>query len=130
VYEVGRAELGQEGWYYICEKDDALGDVGADEVEGSGEDDNVEDIVDEAWTWRLVRDVWCVVCGVWCVLRVLLEDRNGHVQRRRGELALFASQCCCECYPGTPLCHDLRLLWSTSRQGAHRTTRMLRTLLD
>ena len=49
MYEVRRAELCQEGGDHVTEEDDAFGDVGTDEVEGGGEDDNVEDIVDESW---------------------------------------------------------------------------------
>ena len=48
MYEVRRAKLRQEGGYYIAEEDDAFGDIGTDEVKRGGEDDNVEDIVDEA----------------------------------------------------------------------------------
>ena len=46
--EVGCYQLGDEGGEDVCEEDDGLGDVGADEIEGCGEDDNVEDIVYEA----------------------------------------------------------------------------------
>lgn len=49
MYEVRRAELRQEGRYHVAEEDNTFGDVGADEVEGCGEDDDVEDIVDEPW---------------------------------------------------------------------------------
>lgn len=49
MYEVWGAELRQERGDDVAEEDDAFGDVGADEVEGGREDDNVEDIVDEAW---------------------------------------------------------------------------------
>ena len=49
MYEVRRAEFGQKGGYHVAEEDNALGDIGADEVKGGGEDDNVEDIVDKAW---------------------------------------------------------------------------------
>lgn len=46
--EVRRAKLGQEGWYHVAEEDNALGDVGANEIEGGREYDDVEDIVDES----------------------------------------------------------------------------------
>ena len=49
MYEVRRAKFRQEGRYYVAEEDNAFGDVGADEVKGGGEDDNVEDVVDESW---------------------------------------------------------------------------------
>lgn len=48
MYEVRRAELRQEGGYHVAEEDHAFRDVGANEVKRGGEDDNVEDIVDEA----------------------------------------------------------------------------------
>ncbi len=46
--EVWSNQLRQEGWEDICQEDDALGYGGADEVEGSREDDHVGDIVDQA----------------------------------------------------------------------------------
>lgn len=46
--EVGCYELGEEGGNDVGEEDDAFGDCGTDEVEGGGEDDYVEDVVDEA----------------------------------------------------------------------------------
>lgn len=49
MYEVWRAELRQEGRYYIAEEDNAFRDVSADEVEGGREDYNVEDIVNKSW---------------------------------------------------------------------------------
>ena len=45
--KVRRNELGEEGRDDIGEEDDAFRE-GADEVLGGGEDDDVEDIVDEA----------------------------------------------------------------------------------
>lgn len=48
VYEVGCAELGQKRGQDIGEQHDTLGNVGTDEIEGSREDDYVEDVVDEA----------------------------------------------------------------------------------
>ena len=47
--EVGCDELGEERRYNIGEKNDALRDGGANEVKGGGEDDYVEDIIDEAY---------------------------------------------------------------------------------
>ena len=47
--EVGSAQLGQEGRYHIGEEDDAFWHVGTDEIEGGREDDDVEDVVDEAF---------------------------------------------------------------------------------
>lgn len=41
-------ELCEEGWQDIGEEDDGFGREGADEIEGCGEDDHVEDVVDEA----------------------------------------------------------------------------------
>lgn len=49
MYEVRRAELRQKGRDYVAEEDYALGDVGANEVEGGAQDYNVKDIVDETW---------------------------------------------------------------------------------
>jgi hypothetical protein len=48
LYNVRKEELGEEGGYHIAEEDDAFGHGGPDEVEGCGEDDYVEDVVDEA----------------------------------------------------------------------------------
>jgi len=47
VDKVGGDELGEEGGDHVREEDDAFGDLGADEVEGGGKDDYVEDIVDK-----------------------------------------------------------------------------------
>jgi hypothetical protein len=49
VDEVWGDEFREEGWDDIGEKDNTFGDCGTNEVEGSGEDDNVGDIIDEAW---------------------------------------------------------------------------------
>lgn len=49
VDEVGSDELGEEGGQDVGEQDDAFGEV-ADEVLGGGQDDDVEDIIDQAWT--------------------------------------------------------------------------------
>lgn len=46
--KVWGAELGQERGDNVGEENKAFGDGGADEVEGCGEDDNVEDIIDQA----------------------------------------------------------------------------------
>lgn len=46
---VGRCELDEEAGDYVGEEDGAFGDVGADEVEGGGEEEDVEDVVYEAW---------------------------------------------------------------------------------
>ncbi|KZL75238.1 hypothetical protein CT0861_11293 [Colletotrichum tofieldiae] len=45
---VGRDELREEGGEDVGEEDDAFRDRGPDEVLGGGEDDHVEDVVDEA----------------------------------------------------------------------------------
>ena len=47
--EVRRTKLHQERGNDIGEKDEPLGDVGPDEIEGGGEDDHVEDVVDETY---------------------------------------------------------------------------------
>ena len=47
--EVGRAELGQEGGEHVGEEDEAFGRGGADEVLGRGEQNDVQDVVGEAW---------------------------------------------------------------------------------
>jgi hypothetical protein len=49
VYEVWRDELREEGGQDIGEEYDAFRYIGADEILGGGEDDNVEDIVDKAY---------------------------------------------------------------------------------
>lgn len=46
--EVWSNEFRGEGGHDIGEEDNALGDVGADEVEGGGEDDDIDDIVYQA----------------------------------------------------------------------------------
>ena len=45
--EVGRAQLHEEGGYDIAKEHDALGDSWTDKIEGSGENDDIEDIVNE-----------------------------------------------------------------------------------
>ncbi len=45
--EVGRDQFHEEGGYDIGEKDNGFGHGGANEIEGGGEDDYVEDVVDE-----------------------------------------------------------------------------------
>lgn len=47
--EVWRKEFREEGGHDISEEDNALGDVGTDEVEGGREDDDIDDIVYQAW---------------------------------------------------------------------------------
>jgi hypothetical protein len=47
VDEVGSTELGEERRDDVCEENDAFRYIGSNEVEGCGEDDYVEDIVDE-----------------------------------------------------------------------------------
>lgn len=46
--EVGSDKLGPERRDDICEENDALGDIWSDKVQGRGQEDNVEDIVDKA----------------------------------------------------------------------------------
>jgi hypothetical protein len=48
VDEVRSDKLREEGWEDICQEHDAFGYGGADQVQGSREDDNVGDIVDQA----------------------------------------------------------------------------------
>lgn len=60
VDEVGRDQLREEGREHVRQEDHALGHVGAHEVLGRGEDDHVEDVVDEAfwwwgWWWMIAR---------------------------------------------------------------------------
>lgn len=40
------AELGQEGRYDVGQKNDAFRDVGADKVKCSGENNNIENVID------------------------------------------------------------------------------------
>lgn len=47
VHEVGAQELDDEAGDDIAKEDDAFGDSRADKVEGSGQDDYVDDIIDE-----------------------------------------------------------------------------------
>lgn len=55
MYEVRRAELRQEGRDYVAEEDYAFGDVGANKVEGSTQNYDVEYIVNEAWMCQSER---------------------------------------------------------------------------
>jgi hypothetical protein len=48
VDEVWRNEFCEEGWDHIGEQDNTFRDGGTNKVKGSGEDDNVGDIIDEA----------------------------------------------------------------------------------
>lgn len=48
VDEVGRRELDKEGGDNVGEKDDSFWYVRTDQIEGCGEDDHVEDVVDQA----------------------------------------------------------------------------------
>lgn len=41
-------ELREKGRYHVCEQDDGFGDVGTNEVERGGEDDDIGHIVNEA----------------------------------------------------------------------------------
>jgi hypothetical protein len=43
--EVWSYELGNEAWEDVRQQDNGFGDAGADEIEGCGEYNNVEDIV-------------------------------------------------------------------------------------
>lgn len=45
--EIGGTQLHEESGYDTTEEDDALWHIGADEIEGSGKDDDVKDIVDQ-----------------------------------------------------------------------------------
>lgn len=47
--EVRRYQFGDEGGTDVCEENDGLWEIWADEIEGSGEDDDIENIVDAAW---------------------------------------------------------------------------------
>jgi hypothetical protein len=47
VNKVRGHELRNERWQHVGEQDDAFGD-GTDEVLGGGEDDDIEDIINEA----------------------------------------------------------------------------------
>ena len=49
VDEVGDGEFGRQAGDDAGEQDGGLGDGWADQVEGGGQDDDVEDVVDEAW---------------------------------------------------------------------------------
>jgi hypothetical protein len=46
VNDIGCAELGQEGGYNVSQKNDAFRDVGPDQIKRSGEDNNVENVID------------------------------------------------------------------------------------
>lgn len=56
LYEVGRKQFREKGWNDIAEEDDALGHGGANEVECGGEDDHVEDVVDETYVSSVLRE--------------------------------------------------------------------------
>ncbi|KAL8932466.1 MAG: hypothetical protein Q9211_006297, partial [Gyalolechia sp. 1 TL-2023] len=47
VDEVGGDQFHEEGGDYVGEEDERFGDRGTDEVEGGGEDDYIQDVVDE-----------------------------------------------------------------------------------
>ena len=47
--DVGDDDFGREAWDDGGKKDSRFGDGRAYEVEGCGEDDDIEDVVDEAW---------------------------------------------------------------------------------
>jgi hypothetical protein len=53
VNEVGCDQLGHERGQHIGEKNDGLGNSWTDEIEGGREDNDIEDIVDEAWVVRI-----------------------------------------------------------------------------
>jgi hypothetical protein len=48
VDEIGCTQLCEEGGNHVTEEDDAFGYAWSDKVEGGGEDDYVEDVVDES----------------------------------------------------------------------------------
>lgn len=52
VNEVGCAELGEERRDHVGEEDDTFGDPRAYEVEGSGENDDIEDVVNKTFTCK------------------------------------------------------------------------------
>lgn len=61
---VGEEELGEEGGQDVEEEDEGFGEGRADEVEGGGEDDDVEDVVYEPWGGLvMVRMVWGAMGG-------------------------------------------------------------------
>jgi hypothetical protein len=49
VNEVGRAKFRHEGGYHVAEEHHAFGHVSTDKVKSGGENNDVEDIVDESW---------------------------------------------------------------------------------
>lgn len=49
--EVRRKEFGEERGYDVAEQDDAFWDRRTNEIEGSGENDDIEDIVYESCCW-------------------------------------------------------------------------------
>lgn len=53
--EVWRTQLHKEGGQDIGEQNDCLGDIRTDEIEGGGQDDHIEDIVDQTYATS-VRD--------------------------------------------------------------------------
>lgn len=55
--EVRSNELGQEAGHNIGEEDDALGDAISDKILGGRKDDDIKDIVDEAWCEMLAHFV-------------------------------------------------------------------------
>ena len=65
--EVGGDELGEEGGDDVGQEDDAFGDGRTNKIEGGGEDDHVEDIVDEAWKEEsaLAQDIEANGRGEW-----------------------------------------------------------------
>ena len=57
VDEVWRTKLGQEGRNDICEQDDAFRNVGSNEIKGSGENDHIENVIDQTYSLSSVVDL-------------------------------------------------------------------------
>lgn len=58
MYEVRRDQFRQEGWEDIGEENDAFRYVRSDEVLRGREDDDVEDIIDQAFSNTSVKPIY------------------------------------------------------------------------
>ena len=58
MHAVGKEKLDDEAGNHVAEEDDAFWDRGADEIEGSRQDDDVEDIVDETCARKFCFLAW------------------------------------------------------------------------
>lgn len=51
VYEIWGAKLGEKRGNDIREQDNAFGNIGPYQIKGGGEDDHIEDVVDQTYDY-------------------------------------------------------------------------------